>query len=76
MRKSPPSCTCPARNRIRLVTCGSAGCMAAPLVFVDQAAREGFSVDPFARSVVVRWLPSCSPSGTRWAMPWRGRAVS
>jgi hypothetical protein len=40
----------PLENRIRSVICGSSGCQAAR-VLVDQAAQDGFSVDPFAVEV-------------------------
>ena len=41
----------PLENRIRVVTCGSSGYQAARAVFVDQAAQDGFSEDPFAVEV-------------------------
>ena len=40
----------PLENRIRLVTCGSSWSGGAR-IFVDQAAQDGFSADPFAVEV-------------------------
>jgi hypothetical protein len=41
----------PLENRIRLVTCKSLGVSGSARVSVDQAAQDGFSVDPFAVEV-------------------------
>src|ERR1017187_393438 len=76
-----PSCGCqwprPALSRskirIRLVTCGSSGCQAARAYSLIRPPRPGFRwIRSRSRSVTVTWPPSCSPSGTRWAMPWCG----
>jgi len=62
----------PLENRIRLVTCGSSGYQAARAYSLIRPPRTGFRrIRSQSRSVTVR----CSPSGTRWAMPWCGRAV-
>ena len=80
-RQDPKRWPNPVRleNRIRLVTCGSSGssgCQAARAYSLIRPPGTGFRwIRPRSRSVTVRWPPSCSPSGTRWAMPWCGRAV-
>jgi hypothetical protein len=66
----------PLENRIKLVTCGSSGYQAACAYSLIRPPRTGFRwIRSRSRSVTVIWPPSCSPSGTRWAMPWCGRAV-
>jgi len=45
-------------------------------VLVDQVAQDGFSVDPFAVEVGNGKVATVVfAAGTRWAMPWCGRAV-
>src|SRR5690348_12429825 len=66
----------PLENRIRLVSCGSSGCQAARAYSLIRPPRTGFRwIGSRSRSVTVLRPPSSSPSGTRWAMPWCGRAV-
>ena len=66
----------PLENRIRLVSCGSSGCQAARAYSLSRPPRTGFRwIRSRSRPVTVLRPPSCSPSGTRWAMPWCGRAV-
>ena len=66
----------PLENGIHLVTCGSSGYQAARAYSLIRPPRTGFRrIRSRSRSVAVMWLPSCSPSGTRWAMPWCGLAV-
>jgi hypothetical protein len=66
----------PLENRILVVTCGSPWCQAAREYSLIRPPRTGFRwIGPRSRSATVRWPPSCSLSGTRWAMPWCGRAV-
>ena len=66
----------PLENRIRVVTCGSSGYQAARAYSLIRPPRTGFRrIRLRSRSARVRWPPSCLPSGTRWAMPWCGRAV-
>ena len=67
----------PLDNRIRLVPCESSGCQAAREYSLIRPPRTGFRwIGPRSRSTTVEWPPSCSPSGTRWAMPWCGRACA
>jgi len=66
----------PLENRLRLVTCGSSGCQAAREYSLIRPPRTGFRwIRSRSRPAAVRWPPSCSPLGTRWAMPRCGRAV-
>jgi hypothetical protein len=65
----------PIENRIRQVNCGSLGLHAARVYSFIKPPRTGFRrIRSLSRSVTVMRPPSCSPSGTRWAMPWCGRA--
>jgi hypothetical protein len=62
----------PLENRIRLVTCEYSGCQAARVYSLIRPLRTGLRwIRSQSRSATVRW----PPSGTRWAMPWCGRAV-
>ena len=62
----------PLEYRIRLVTCGSSGYQAARAYSLIRPPTTGFRrIRSPSRSVTVMW----PPSGTRWAMPWCGRAV-
>jgi hypothetical protein len=66
----------PVENRIRAVTCDSSGCQAARAYSLIRPPRTGFrTIRAQSRSATVRRPTACSPSGTRWAMPWCGRAV-
>ncbi len=66
----------PLENRIRLVTCKSSGCQAAREYSLIRPPRTGFRwIRPRSRSATVGWPSSCLRPGTRWAMPWCGRAV-
>jgi len=63
----------PLGNWIRVVTCGSMGCQAAREYSLITPPRTGFRwIRSRSRSATVRTRPL---SGTRWAMPWCGRAV-
>jgi hypothetical protein len=71
-----PIAPCPARKQ---------DCAGELQVIRDQAARAYSLIRPprtgfrrirsRSRSVTARWPPSCSPSGTRWAITGEGRAV-
>src|ERR1017187_9944402 len=51
--------------------CGSSGYQAARAYSLIKPPRTGFRwIRWRSRSVTVMRLPSCSPSGTRWAMSW------
>ena len=66
----------PLENRTRVVTSGSSGYQAARAYSLIRPPRTGFRrIRPRSRSPTVRWPSSCSPLGTRWAMPLCGRAV-
>ena len=66
----------PLENRIRVVTCGSSGYQAARAYSLIRPPKTGFRrIRLRSRPATVRCPPSCLPSGTRWAMPWCGRAV-
>jgi UTP--glucose-1-phosphate uridylyltransferase len=66
----------PLENRIRVVTCGSSGYQAARAYSLIRPPRTGFRrIRPRSGSATVRRPPSCLRSGTRWAMPWCGRAA-
>jgi hypothetical protein len=66
----------PLENRIRLVTCESSECQAAREYSLIRPPRTGFRwIRSRSRSATAKRPPSRSPSGTRWAMPWCGRAV-
>jgi hypothetical protein len=66
----------PLEIRIWPVTCKSLGCQAAREYSLIRPPRTGFRwIRSPSRSATGRRPPSCSPQGTRWAMPWCGRAV-
>ena len=59
-----------------VVTRGSSGYQAARAYWLIRPPRTGLRrIRPRSRSATVRWPPSCLRSGTRWPMPWCGRAV-
>ncbi len=71
-----PKAAVPLENRIHVVTCGSSGGQEARKYSLIRPPRTGFRrIRLRSRSATARWPPSCSPSRTRWAMPWCGRAV-
>ena len=66
----------PLENRIRLVTCRSSARQAARAYSLISPSRTGFRrIRSLSRAVMVARGASGSSSGTRWDMPWCGRAV-
>jgi hypothetical protein len=66
----------PLENRIRLVTCRSSARQAARAYSLISPPKTGFRrIRSLSRSVTVARGAPGSSSGTRWEMPWCGRAV-
>jgi len=66
----------PLENRIRLVICRSSARQAARVYSLISPPRTGFRrIRSPSTSVMVSRGASGSSSGTRWDMPWCGRAV-
>ena len=66
----------PLENRVRLVTCGSSARQAACVYSLIRPPRTGFRrIRSLPRSVAAMQPGPRSSSGTRWAMPWCGRAM-
>ena len=65
----------PLENTIGQVTCGSCGLQAACVYSLIRPLRTGFRrIRSISRSVMAVRGASRPASGTRWAMPWCGRA--
>ena len=73
---SPPPRPCAARNTIRPVTCGSCGRQAACMYSLIRPLRTGFRrIRSISGSIMADGGAAHPASGTRWAMPWCGRAA-